>query len=189
MSVGAGRSQDDVGRIINDEQSGAHHSRGASLQSRLALRVCTAPAVPIDRGSNSCYTRCMRRNPESYAHGPAGTTYRLDNSTILSHHGNGVWKAWDIDTNDLVGSFLVNYYNNSQVPALDGSDAFVRQRGIGRKAMRALVEHYSSLRSSNVGNTSDDAAKAWKSLGCRSLMNSDRGFGRSWYFLDRSMLK
>lgn len=44
-----------------------------------------------------------------------------------------------------------------------------RKLGLGRKAIRALANHYGSLASSLEGETSESARKMWESLGAKKV--------------------
>lgn len=131
-----------------------------------------------------------------YWHGAAGVMYPLSDGVTLTHEGYGVWKARTID-GDLVASFMVSYYNGSDVPSVADAIAFSRGKGYGRQILRALVNHYGELRSSHSGNTSDAAQAMWKSFHPRVSWDSEdldvSKFGgsrsRSYYYLSKDMLR
>ena len=114
------------------------------------------------------------------------TAKNLGNGYIMKEEGDGIFKTYDSQGN-LVASALVAFHPGSDVPALDGIDAYNRNEGLGRRMVTQLVVYYGSLRSSHVGNTSESASEMWIRLGARSLRTDEVGHGRSHYILERGM--
>ena len=109
--------------------------------------------------------------------------YKIDNYILsLSTDSKDFhpWKLKDPDGN-IVLSALVRYYKESEFPSLNDIQAYVKKKGLGRKTLTQLIHHYGKLRSDHSGRTSDSAAKMWKSIGAKSLIFSDVGFGDSHY--------
>jgi SPP1 gp7 family putative phage head morphogenesis protein len=93
-----------------------------------------------------------------------------------------IWHSRD-EKGEVSGHFAVTHYPDSPHPAMDSSWAFQRGKGIGRHAIKALVKHYGSLRSSDNGMTSDDAAKAWRAVGAKHLGPENREGGESEFLV------
>lgn len=132
----------------------------------------------------------------TYFHGATGQAYNLSDGVVLTHEGDGIWKAKSPE-GDLVLSALISYYPHSEVPAVSDIMAFTRGKGYGRQVLQKLVDHYGELRSSHNGNTSDPAQRMWASLRPRLAWDSedlpDSKFGgskrtKSYYYLSRDML-
>lgn len=92
------------------------------------------------------------------------------------------WKAYDKDGN-LGLTLYLSKTPDSEVWAITDVRAYHRGKGLGRLALKALIERGLHLRSSPTGDTSDEAERMWKSLGARSLRYDDQGYGNSWYAL------
>ena len=109
---------------------------------------------------------------------------------ILRNVGHGIFKVYFGE--ELALSVHVVIRNNftgqrNEIPWVSDAEVFPGHKGKGlyRRVLPILKDTFGFIRSDNRGNISDDAEKAWVSVGARKTTFNDKEntYGNSWYVL------